>query len=57
MQRHDWVLFPTKTIICRLMGITTLVLALEIVLINCYNMVPTHGEFKEKMKFQDVKNY
>lgn len=48
MQRRDWVLFPTKTIICWLTGITAVVLVLEIVLINCYNMVPTHGEFKEK---------
>lgn len=48
VQRHDGGLFPTTIIICWLTGITTLVLALEIVLISCYNMVPTHGEFKGK---------
>lgn len=45
----------TKPIICWLIGITTLVLALEIALINCCNKVPTHGEFTEKLKFQDGK--
>jgi len=48
VQRHDWVLFPTKPISCWLIGTTTLVLALETVLINCYNMLLTHGQFKEK---------